>query len=159
MDGSRYTLFKTVINANRELSRTRYGPDALSLQIAQVGNDIKARQFLEEIDNHPEVGELVDCTSNYELEADEMMKANPPVDLTPELWLVKMLLGGIDDSYDAQDGACPSPKLCYKLMRMMLTVLVFLPLQNLDASRLQWQKRCVLIDMGNQPTNKQHAMQ
>lgn len=109
---SRYTLFKTIINANRELSRTRYGPDALSLQIAQVGNDIKARQFLEEIDNHPEVGGLVDCTSNYELEADEMMKANPPVDLTPELWLVKMLLGGIDDSYDAQDGECSSLSTC-----------------------------------------------
>lgn len=27
-----------------------------------------------------------------------MAKANPPVDLTPELWLVKMILGGIDAS-------------------------------------------------------------
>lgn len=32
-----------------------------------------------------------------------MSRARPPVDLTPELWLVKMLLGAIDDSYDKQD--------------------------------------------------------
>lgn len=84
-------MFNTIIGASRELARTQYGPDALSIQIAQVGNDIKARQFLEEIDTHPEVGGLVDCTSNYELEADEMLKANPPVDLTPELWLCVVL--------------------------------------------------------------------
>ena len=34
--------------------------------------------------------------SNYEVEADEMLRANPPVELTPELWLVKLLMGGID---------------------------------------------------------------
>jgi hypothetical protein len=28
-------------------------------------NDSGARQFLEEIDNHPAIGGLVDCTSNY----------------------------------------------------------------------------------------------
>lgn len=40
----------------------------------------------------------------YESEADEMKrKAN--MDLTPELWLVKLLMGAIDSSYDAQDEA------------------------------------------------------
>lgn len=52
----RGTLFRVILNAHNELSRTRYGPDALSLQIAQVGNDVKARQFLEEIDSHPQIG-------------------------------------------------------------------------------------------------------
>ena len=56
------------------------------------------RHTVEEIDSNPEIGNKVDCTSNYENEADDMAKANPPVDLTPELWIVKMLLGGIDDS-------------------------------------------------------------
>jgi hypothetical protein len=41
--------------------------------------------------------------SDYEVEADEMKNANPPVDLTPELWLIKLLLGSIDSSYDTQD--------------------------------------------------------
>lgn len=31
--------------------------------IIQVGNDMKAMKFLEELDNHPQIGGLVDCTS------------------------------------------------------------------------------------------------
>ncbi|GAA6008504.1 hypothetical protein JCM11491_004501 [Sporobolomyces phaffii] len=100
---ARETLTNVIINANNVLRQTHYGPDAVSFQLAQVGNDLKARAFLEEIDNHPIVGDLVDCTSNYENEQDDMAKAVPPVDLTPELWLVKMLLGGIDSSYDKTD--------------------------------------------------------
>lgn len=42
-------------------------------------------------------------TTDYEVEADEMSRANPPVSLTPELWLIKLLLGSIDSSYDAKD--------------------------------------------------------
>jgi hypothetical protein len=62
----RYTIVKVITEANRELSRTRYGPDALSYQLAQVGNDAKARAFLEEIDKHPEIGGLVDVSRNSE---------------------------------------------------------------------------------------------
>jgi len=40
---------------------------------------------------------------DYEVEADEMSRANPPVDLTPELWLIKLLLGSVDSSYDTKD--------------------------------------------------------
>ncbi|KAL8293601.1 hypothetical protein RQP46_000302 [Phenoliferia psychrophenolica] len=98
----RYAIVKAITNASRVLQQTRYGSDAVSFQLAQVGNDQKARAFLEEIDKHPEIGGLVDTTSNYENEADDMLKGNPPVDLTPELWLVKLLMGGIDSSYDQQ---------------------------------------------------------
>jgi len=45
----------------------------------------------------------VDCTSNYENESAEMARANPPVDLTPDLWVLKLILGAIDPSYDTQD--------------------------------------------------------
>ncbi|GAA6055817.1 hypothetical protein JCM3770_004774 [Rhodotorula araucariae] len=96
-------LVRVLVNASRQLQQTRYGADALSVQLAQIGNDMHARAFLEEIDNHPVIGNLVDCTSNYELEEEEM--ARQGVQLTPETWLVKMLLGGIDDSYDASDEA------------------------------------------------------
>lgn len=67
-----------------------YGPDAISFQIAQVGEDQKAQAFLGELDNHPEVGELVDVTSSYELESAEML-AKSGQELTPELWLVKLV--------------------------------------------------------------------
>jgi hypothetical protein len=40
---------------------------------------------------------------DYENESAEMAHANPPVDLTPELWVVKLLLGAIDHSYDRKD--------------------------------------------------------
>lgn len=99
----RNTLVRVLVNASRFLKQTRYGPDAMSVQLAQIGNDLKARQYLEEIDSHPEVGDLVDCTSNFENEQEDLAKQG--VDLTPELWLVKMLLGGIDSSYDKTDEA------------------------------------------------------
>lgn len=51
---------------------------------------MKATNFLAELDNHPQIGGLVDCTSNYEIEQDEM--ARKGAELTPELWLVKLLV-------------------------------------------------------------------
>jgi len=42
------------------LAKTPYTPDAVSFQLAQVGNDQDARAFLEFIDTHPQVGSLVD---------------------------------------------------------------------------------------------------
>lgn len=98
---ARDTLIRVIKGARDQLSRSRYGEDALSVQLAMVGNDMGARKFLEEIDKDPSVGGLVDCTGNFEQEADDMMKVG--VDLTPELWLVKLLLGPIDSSYDSKD--------------------------------------------------------
>ncbi|TKA76994.1 hypothetical protein B0A49_01980 [Cryomyces minteri] len=81
-------VFDTVRYASQELSRMpQYGPGAISFQFAQVGNDEKA----------------LDCTSNFEVESAEMARANPPVDLTPDLWMIKLLLGAVDSSYDTKD--------------------------------------------------------
>ena len=96
-------VFDAIKYASNELARTHYGKGAISFQFAQVGNDIKAREFLGKLDNEPGIGELVDSTSNFEVEQDEMSRANPPVDLTPDLWLLKLLLGSIDSSYDTKD--------------------------------------------------------
>ena len=65
----RHMINNVLLRATDELSRSRYGADALSLSIAQVGNDLKARAFLEELDSDPRIGSMIDCTSNYELEA------------------------------------------------------------------------------------------
>jgi len=56
----------------------------------------------QERDNHSEIGGMVDVTSNYELESAEMLRKSGQ-ELTPETWLVKILMGGIDDSYDEKD--------------------------------------------------------
>lgn len=51
--------------ATSELSRMpRYGTGACSFQFAQVGNDLKAREFLGKLDNDPVIGTFVDCTSS-----------------------------------------------------------------------------------------------
>ncbi|KAM0785992.1 hypothetical protein ACM66B_006810 [Microbotryomycetes sp. NB124-2] len=99
----RNTFARVVVNASRELSRTRYGPDALSIQISQVGNDMQARSFLGELDRDREVGGLIDCTSSYEMEADEFAKTNKGAELTPSLWLVKLCLGAVSSEYDSKD--------------------------------------------------------
>ncbi|KAL1868167.1 hypothetical protein Plec18167_008358 [Paecilomyces lecythidis] len=111
---------KTVVDVIRhtvdEVSRTRYGRGAVSFEFAQVGSDLKAREFLSKLDEDPSIGSLIDCTSTLEVEQDEMSRANPPVDLTRELWCAKLMLGAIDSSYDTKDeksagrpGGAPPP--------------------------------------------------
>ncbi|GAA5912339.1 hypothetical protein JCM6882_002565 [Rhodosporidiobolus microsporus] len=98
----RRALVNAVKNAKQALQQTRYGPDALSIEIAQVGNDQKARAFLEELDSDPSVGGLIDVTGTFENEQDNMMKQTG-ISLTPDLWLVKLMCGACDSSYDHRD--------------------------------------------------------
>ena len=56
----RDTVVKAIVEAKNILAKTPYTPDAVSFQLAQVGNDQDARAFLEFIDTHPQVGSLVD---------------------------------------------------------------------------------------------------
>ncbi|RYN60430.1 hypothetical protein AA0118_g6086 [Alternaria tenuissima] len=96
-------IFDVIKGTYRQLQSTPYGRGAVAFEFAQVGNDTTARAFLGKLDEDPEVGPMVDCTSNFENEQEEMMRANPPVDLTPDLWIIKLLLGAIDRSYDSKD--------------------------------------------------------
>lgn len=50
--------------AVEETSRTRYGRGAVSFQFSQVGNDQRARDFLSDLDEDPQIGHLIDCTSS-----------------------------------------------------------------------------------------------
>jgi len=102
------TVFDTVKHAVNEVGRS-FGGGGVAFQFAQVGNDQKAREFLAKLDEDPVVGNMVDCTSNYENESEEMRQKG--VDLTPDLWLIKLMLGAIDRSYDEKDegGGAPRP--------------------------------------------------
>jgi len=95
-------LSDSILYATSEVAKTKYGPSAVSFQFAQVGEDKKAQEFLENLDNDPQIGQFIDCTSNYEQESEQMRKTNGS-DLTPQLWILKMLLGAIDSSYDTKD--------------------------------------------------------
>jgi hypothetical protein len=56
-------VFETVKFAAKEAARA-HGPGAIAFQFAQVGNDLKARDFLAKLDEDPSVGDMVDCTSS-----------------------------------------------------------------------------------------------
>lgn len=84
-------------------------PGGIAFQFAQVGNDQAARAFLGKLDEDPQLDKFIDCTSNFENEQEEMARANPPVDLTPDQWILKLILGAIDSSYDTQDQKSSRP--------------------------------------------------
>lgn len=95
-------IVRVLQHAKRTLAATRYGEDAISFQIAAVGNDREAQEWLDSIDNDPDVGDLVDVCSDIQVESRQV-KASTGVELTQELYCLKLLLGPIDTSYDASD--------------------------------------------------------
>ena len=95
-------IVKVLQHAKRTLASTRYGADAVSFQIAAVGNDREAQEWLDSIDNDPTVGDLIDVCSDIAIESAQVKKSTG-IDLTPELYCLKLLLGPIDTSYDASD--------------------------------------------------------
>ncbi|PWN28950.1 hypothetical protein BDZ90DRAFT_217977 [Jaminaea rosea] len=95
-------IVKVIQDAKSRLKKTQYGEDALSITIAAVGNDSEAQDWLDSIDNHPAIGDLVDVVSDIRVEAKQV-KAQTGVDLTPDLHCLKLLLGAVDSGYDASD--------------------------------------------------------
>ena len=67
----------------------------------QVGRDARAQAFLGRLDRDPSVGDIIDCTSYFEQEAEEY--ARKGVNLSVEAWLLKLMVGAVDPSYDAED--------------------------------------------------------
>lgn len=95
------TVANVIKNAKTMVSNSVYGPGAIAFEFAQVGKDTKAQAFLGRLDNDPDIGGMIDATSYFELEAEEYMRRG--VNLTPELWLVKLMVGAVDPTYDEQD--------------------------------------------------------
>jgi hypothetical protein len=56
-------VFDAIKYAGQEVGRAR-GQGGVAFQFAQVGNDLKARDFLAKLDEDPSIGRLVDCTSS-----------------------------------------------------------------------------------------------
>ncbi|KAJ3114454.1 hypothetical protein HDU96_002074 [Phlyctochytrium bullatum] len=94
-------LKHVILDTKQEIERMGLPPTAVAFTIAQCGKDVGAQRFLQELDNDPQVGGMIDAMSYYELECEEF--ARKGVDLTPELFLVKLCVGGIDRTYDEQD--------------------------------------------------------
>ncbi|WOO81659.1 uncharacterized protein LOC62_03G005182 [Vanrija pseudolonga] len=98
---NRDKLPQVVRQTAAEMAKTKYGASAVAYQFAQVGDDEKAREFLSWLDEDPEIGGYIDQTMGFEYEQDQMAKQG--AELSREVWLMKLLLGAIDNSYDIQD--------------------------------------------------------
>jgi hypothetical protein len=92
---------KNVLDAYKIASSSKYGSKAFGLQITQVGQDSRAEAFLNELDNDPEVGKIIDATSNFEIEDEQFRKKGS--DFSYGMWLTKLAVGAIDPFYDNQD--------------------------------------------------------
>ena len=60
----KFDIVRVIKTASDELQRTRYGKGGLVFQFAQVGKDLKARDFLGKLDEDPSIGDIIDCTSS-----------------------------------------------------------------------------------------------
>eukprot|EP00775_Hariotina_reticulata_P010678 gene10678-10837_t len=99
-DNPRDLVVQVIKDARNRLA-AQYGPKAVAFEFAQVGKDQRAQAFLGQLDKHPEVGGSIDCTSYFELESQEYARRG--IQLSPSMWLVKMMVGSIDPSYDEGD--------------------------------------------------------
>ncbi|KAJ3117781.1 hypothetical protein HDU96_005562 [Phlyctochytrium bullatum] len=97
----RHTVQHVILHTHTVLAQMGLPRTAVAFGFAQCGTDRGAQRFLEELDRDPQIGGQIDCTSYYESEAEEM--ARKGLVLTPEMFLVKLCVGAIDSSYDAQD--------------------------------------------------------
>lgn len=95
------TVLNVVKGIKQLVSNSQYGPGAVGIEFSQVGKDQGAQRFLATLDKDPEVGKMIDATSYYELEQEEY--ARKGVTLTPDLWLMKLMVGAVDPTFDEQD--------------------------------------------------------
>ncbi|KAK0557222.1 hypothetical protein OC846_000673 [Tilletia horrida] len=93
---------REIKEAKKKSKKSKYGEDAVSFQVAVVGNDAGAREWLEELDADKDVGDLVDVVSDIRTESAQVKRATG-VELSQELWALKIMMGSIDSSYDASD--------------------------------------------------------
>lgn len=92
-------LKNNIYQCKKWLETTPYGKSSVVFMFAQVGRDAAASEYLKvELDNDPDIGNDVDATGNYELESVKYAKKG--IDLTPELWILQMMLGAVCKEYD-----------------------------------------------------------
>ena len=80
------TAIDTINRMRRACTASKYGRFAMAYSLAQIGTDPGATAFLKVLDVHPEIGDTIDCISEYSIEWAET--GNHP-GFTPSAWLVK----------------------------------------------------------------------
>ena len=94
-------MLQVIKDAKALATNSPYGGGAIAFEFAQVGKDQAAQAFLAKLDKHRDIGKMIDATSYFELEQEEYRRKG--ITLTPDVWLVKLMVGAIDPSFDEQD--------------------------------------------------------
>jgi hypothetical protein len=89
---------RQVIQECKNFVSQRYSEHAVSFMFAQVGKDPTAAAYLTELDVDPYIKEDVDTIGCYETECEKYAKNN--IDLTPDLWMLQMMVGSVNSDYD-----------------------------------------------------------
>ncbi|ODV85476.1 hypothetical protein CANARDRAFT_7588 [[Candida] arabinofermentans NRRL YB-2248] len=98
----KYKLGEVIYKVQTKLKRMQLPKKSVCYQIAQIGDDSSASDYLESLDNDSTIGDVVDCTSPIEKEMNQMARKNK--ELSTEVnYVKKLLLGAIDMSYDSMD--------------------------------------------------------
>lgn len=88
-------------NVKKYIKNLNLSENTVEFSFAQVGKDRKAQEFLDDMDDDYEIGDMVDVTSYYEIEQKQFEKNGR--EFTPQLWLIKLLVGSIDPAEDEKD--------------------------------------------------------
>lgn len=98
---NKQAVINAILKCKEMCSKSHYGENAMAFSFAQVGHDENATNYLAEIDTHPIIGHLIDCTSEFNVEQKE---CGP--NFTEAVWVVKTMIGAIDPAYDQADEGC-----------------------------------------------------
>lgn len=101
-------LEKVLIETKNMFKNSKYGEFGISFGFVQVGVSQSATEFLEYLDEHPIVGNFVDCTSSYAVEKNECEEKYRKQGLhgkvfTQSEYIIKLMIGSIDPVYDQMD--------------------------------------------------------
>jgi hypothetical protein len=89
---------QTILNCRNFCAGTKYGENAVAFSFAQIGSDRTATEYLGQLDTDPQVGHLIDCTSEFSIEKQECGAG-----FTEAVWVVKLMIGAVDPAYDSAD--------------------------------------------------------
>lgn len=103
------TELERVLTETKQMFRaSKYGEFGISFSFVQIGTNKEATEFLGYLDEHPVVGNFVDCTSSYaieKLECEEKYRKTGQAgkQFTQAEYIIKLMIGSIDPVYDAKD--------------------------------------------------------
>lgn len=103
---SEQAVIDAIVHCKQQSERTKYGTNCFAFSFSQIGSDMSATEYLNNLDTHHIVGNIIDCTSSFEIE-----KRQCGQNFNETSWIIKSMIGAIDPSYDQMDEQHTRPQL------------------------------------------------